>query len=195
MTRPKPGPLEPGEVRRKALAVVAADRFPHLATVDGDQPRLRPVSPVRTEGFTVYVANLRGYHKTAEIAANPKVELCYLDDHHDQVRITGRAVPGQQTAAELGLRQAPELIDSAGQHHRNLITAGLVDAQSDILGHEVEPKSVVELPGQHLPGELVGGRLVRAARNVHHIQNGPWIKPGLGGEREGLAGDGDRSCR
>ena len=53
MTRPKPEPLDPGEVRRKALAVVAADRFPHLATVDGDQPRLRPVSPVRTEGFTV----------------------------------------------------------------------------------------------------------------------------------------------
>ena len=59
--------------------------------MDGDQPRLRPVSPVRTDGFTVYVANLRAYHKTAEIAANPKVELCYLDDGHNQVRITGTA--------------------------------------------------------------------------------------------------------
>jgi general stress protein 26 len=39
----------------------------------------------------VDIANLRGYHKTAEIEANPKVELCYLDDHHDQVRITGLA--------------------------------------------------------------------------------------------------------
>jgi general stress protein 26 len=46
---------------------------------------------VRTDGFTAYVANLKSYHKTAEIAANPKVELCYLDEHHDQVRITGRA--------------------------------------------------------------------------------------------------------
>jgi general stress protein 26 len=74
-----------------ATAVVKADRFPHLASIDGDQPRVRPVSPVRTDGFTVYVANLRAYHKTAEIAANPNVELCYLDDHHDQVRITGVA--------------------------------------------------------------------------------------------------------
>jgi general stress protein 26 len=74
-----------------ALAVIAADRFPYLATMDGDQPRLRPVSPVRTDGFTVYIANLRGYHKTVEIAANPKVEVCYLDDRHDQVRITGVA--------------------------------------------------------------------------------------------------------
>jgi general stress protein 26 len=91
MTRPAPEPVPPGEVQKLALAVVQAARFPHLATLDGDQPRVRPVSPVRTDGFTVYVANLRVYHKTAEIAANPKVELCYLDDRHDQVRITGVA--------------------------------------------------------------------------------------------------------
>jgi len=91
MPQPHVQPVKPEEVLALALAVVAADRFPYLATIDGDQPRLRPVSPVRTEGFTVYVANLRNYHKTAEIAANPKVELCYLDDHHDQVRITGVA--------------------------------------------------------------------------------------------------------
>lgn len=66
-------------------------KFPMLATDDAGQPRLRPVSPVRTEGFTVWVANLRAYHKTGEIAANPRVELCYLDKDHDQVRITGRA--------------------------------------------------------------------------------------------------------
>jgi general stress protein 26 len=91
MTRPQPAPIPPEELTSLARAVVAADRFPHLATIDGDQPRLRPVSPVKTEGFTVYVANLRAYHKTAEIAANPRVELCYLDAGHNQVRITGLA--------------------------------------------------------------------------------------------------------
>jgi uncharacterized pyridoxamine 5'-phosphate oxidase family protein len=91
MTRPTPEPVKPGEVPRLALAVVQADRFPYLATIDNDQPRVRPVSPVRTDRFTVYVANLRRYGKTAEIAANPNVELCYLDDKHDQVRITGVA--------------------------------------------------------------------------------------------------------
>src|ERR1700720_407103 len=91
MTRPVPEPIEPAQLIDKALAVIRADRFPDLATIDGDQPRVRPVSPVRTDGFTVYVANLRSYHKTGEIAANSRVELCYLDDHHDQVRITGTA--------------------------------------------------------------------------------------------------------
>jgi general stress protein 26 len=91
MSKPEPAPVDPAKVRDLALAVVGADRFPTLATIDGDQPRVRPVSPVRTDGFTVYVANLRAYHKTVELAANPKVELCYLDDKHDQVRITGVA--------------------------------------------------------------------------------------------------------
>ena len=91
MTKPIPKPIDPAEVKALALAVIAADRFPQLATIDGDQPRVRPVSPVKTDGFTVYVANLRLYHKTAEIAANPKVELCYMDAAHNQVRLTGVA--------------------------------------------------------------------------------------------------------
>jgi len=91
VTKPSPAPIHPDEVEQLALRVVKADAFPYLATIDGDQPRLRPVSPVRTDGFTVYVANLRSYHKTVEIEANPRVELCYLDDRHDQVRITGMA--------------------------------------------------------------------------------------------------------
>src|SRR5947207_10827901 len=91
MTKPISTPLDPAQVLELAHAVVKADRFPYLASIDGDQPRLRPVSPVRTDGFVVYVANLRSYGKTAEIAANPKVELCYLDDGHNQVRLTGVA--------------------------------------------------------------------------------------------------------
>ena len=91
MTKPVQQPISPEQVLQSALAVVKADRFPYLATIDGDQPRVRPVSPVRTDEFTVYVANLRMYHKTQEIAANPKVELCYLSEQHDQVRISGVA--------------------------------------------------------------------------------------------------------
>ncbi len=83
--------ISPKEARRLALLVVQSARFPFLATVDGDQPRLRPVSPLRSDGFTIYIASLRRYGKTAEIAANPGVELCYLDAQHNQVRITGVA--------------------------------------------------------------------------------------------------------
>ncbi|MCA9063149.1 MAG: pyridoxamine 5'-phosphate oxidase family protein [Planctomycetaceae bacterium] len=101
MNKPLPEPISPEQVPDAARAVVAADRFPSLATLDGQQPRVRPVSPVKTDGFTIYVANLRQYHKTQEIEANPRVELCYLSDTHDQVRITGTAV----------IEDRPEVLD------------------------------------------------------------------------------------
>jgi len=88
---PQPQPVDPAQLPQLASATMKAAKFPMLATVDGDQPRLRPVSPVRTEGFVVYVANLRRYGKTRELEANPKAELCYTDDAHHQVRITSQA--------------------------------------------------------------------------------------------------------
>ena len=74
-----------------AQETIATAKFPQLATMDGDQPRVRPVSPLKVEGFTVFIANLQSYNKTPQIVANPKVELCYLSPAHDQVRITGVA--------------------------------------------------------------------------------------------------------
>lgn len=91
MAAPTLKPISPTDLVDLALNVIKTDRFPTLATIDGLHPRVRPVSPVRTDRFTVYVANLRSYGKTAEIAANPRVELCYVDDRHNQVRLSGMA--------------------------------------------------------------------------------------------------------
>ncbi len=91
MAKPESEPIDPAQLPELAQSVMNEAKFPMLSSIDGDQPRLRPVSPVKTDGFTVYVANLKAYHKTQEIAANPKVELCYMDSKHDQVRITGVA--------------------------------------------------------------------------------------------------------
>ena len=91
MAKPTPKPIDSDDVVALAKAAIKDAKFPQLATIHGDQPALRPVSPVRTDGFTVYVANLRSYSKTADIEANPKVELCYMDSHHNQVRIRGVA--------------------------------------------------------------------------------------------------------
>lgn len=91
MSKPAPQSVDPSEIPQRAAGIVKKIKFPVLATTDGDQPRVRPVSPVRTDGFTVYIANLKSYGKTSEIQSNPQVELCYMDEDHNQVRITGRA--------------------------------------------------------------------------------------------------------
>lgn len=91
MGKPTPEKIRPEEVPSRAVAVVTKVKFPMLATIDGNQPRLRPVSPLLTRGFEVFIGNLRFYHKTGEIAFNNRVELCYLDPDHNQVRITAIA--------------------------------------------------------------------------------------------------------
>ena len=118
-------PIDPGQLLNLAYALSDADRFPYLATTDGDQPRLRPVSPVRTEGFTAYLANLRQYHKTAEPAANPKVAPRHMNDARDQVRITGTARTPTDTRlmkeirdTNKLLRQYPGSIDNPDQRGR-----------------------------------------------------------------------------
>src|SRR4026207_2360328 len=88
--KPTPEPVLEN-VRELALATMKQAKFPMLASMDGDQPRVRPVSPVKTTEFTAFVASFRSSSKTAELLANEKVELCYMSDKHDQVRITGIA--------------------------------------------------------------------------------------------------------
>ncbi len=101
-TVPAAEPIAESDLRERALATMQLARFPILSTVDGPWPRARPVSPVLTEGFVVYVANLKRYHKTQELAANPRAELCYFAENHHQVRISGLA----------GEERDPELIRS-----------------------------------------------------------------------------------
>jgi len=69
--KPQPEAVNPAELAELSLRVIARAKFPMLATVDEDQPRLRPVSPVGNDGFTIYVASLRGSNKTLEIEACP----------------------------------------------------------------------------------------------------------------------------
>lgn len=91
MPKPQPEKINPADLPQLAVNVIKNAKFPMLATIEGDQARLRPVSPVKVDGFTVYIANLRSYDKTAQIEANPNVELCYMDTDHNQLRIRGRA--------------------------------------------------------------------------------------------------------
>jgi general stress protein 26 len=124
--------MHANEIRRLALDVIAGDPFPMLATADGQFPRVRPVSPVRTENFTVWVASLRSSGKTTELDTNPNVELCYLTKEHDQVRITGVSIPVPE-------RSVREEIWNANP----LLKAYLKDIDNpEFMLYRIEPKRV-----------------------------------------------------
>jgi len=91
MTKPTPSPLDPAKVRELPSVWCRPIAFRTWPAFDGDQPRLRPVSPSAPMGSLSTSLTCASITRRRRSAANPKVELCYLDDHHDQVRITGVA--------------------------------------------------------------------------------------------------------
>src|SRR5689334_5515613 len=105
-----PIPVPASELKDAALATMRKAKFPVMATMDGPQPRVRPVSPVRTEEFTVFIASMRSSGKTTELDANERTELCYLSEDHDQVRITGPARPVTDAATRQSIWDANPLL-------------------------------------------------------------------------------------
>lgn len=68
--------------------------YGNLATVgvDGQSPRVRPVCAFLQDDFTILVPSHTATRKIEEIGKNDRVEICFVDAEHWQVRMTGRAL-------------------------------------------------------------------------------------------------------
>ena len=51
----------------------------YLATVDGDQPRVRPFGTIHIYEGKLYIQTGRGKDVAKQLAANPKAEICAFD--------------------------------------------------------------------------------------------------------------------
>ena len=69
--------------------------FGCMATVEGDQPRVRPMMPHLADDGTLLLAVLSHSRTIPQIQKNPRVELCYIDRKMCYCRITGKAAVSQ----------------------------------------------------------------------------------------------------
>jgi uncharacterized pyridoxamine 5'-phosphate oxidase family protein len=73
----------------------------YLATVDGDQPRVRTMMPILKDDGRLLMATFSNTKKLGQIAKNSKVEICFVDRKLSHCRIEGRAsVSGDQALKE-----------------------------------------------------------------------------------------------
>ena len=70
-----------------------------LATMDGDQPRVRPFGSVYVFDGKLYIQTGKVKAVAKQIAANPKVELCAFKDGR-WLRITGELVEDDRREAK-----------------------------------------------------------------------------------------------
>jgi general stress protein 26 len=86
--------------------IIGASAYACLATCDGGRPRVRPVSAFLQDDLTILVAAFAGSRKMKEIEADPRVELCFVDDSHRQVRVEGEAEVVGDVAVKAGVMES-----------------------------------------------------------------------------------------
>lgn len=80
-----------------------------LATAEGDQPRVRPFGTAHLFEGRLYIQTGKAKSVSAQLAANPKVEICAMKDG-EWLRIAGELTEDDRVAARKSmLDDYPEL--------------------------------------------------------------------------------------
>ena len=83
--------------------------FYYLATVDGDQPRVRPFGTIHIFEDKLYIQTGRGKDVAKQLAANPKAEICAFKDGV-WLRVAGELVDDNRVDPKKSMLEAyPDL--------------------------------------------------------------------------------------
>ena len=77
----------------------------YLATVDGDQPRVRPFGTINAFEGKLYIQTGKIKDVSKQIHANPKVELCAFKDER-WLRLSGKLVEDDRIEAKQSMLDA-----------------------------------------------------------------------------------------
>ncbi len=77
----------------------------YLATVDGDQPRVRPFGTVNVFEGKLYIQTGKKKDVSKQIHANPKVEICAFKDGV-WLRVAGELVSDDRREAKVSMLEA-----------------------------------------------------------------------------------------
>ncbi len=94
----------------KAAQFLADSQTFYLATVEDDQPRVRPFGAVMEWEGKTYLCTNNKKDVYAQILKNPKVEVSAMDKSFNWIRIAGKLVPdNRKEAREAMLKAQPGL--------------------------------------------------------------------------------------
>ena len=90
---------------RKVHDFLKETKVYYLATVEGDQPRVRPFGTVLIFEGKLYIQTGRKKNVSKQIGRNPKVELCAFNGK-TWLRLTGKLVDDDRLAAKTAMLDA-----------------------------------------------------------------------------------------
>ena len=114
----------------------------YLATVDGDQPRVRPFGTINIFDGKLYIQTGHVKNVARQIAANPKVALCAYDGER-WLRITATLVEDPRVEIKKAMLDAnPGLRSMYDEHDDNTAVYFLKDARATFSSFVAEPVQV-----------------------------------------------------
>ncbi len=114
----------------------------YLATVEGDQPRVRPFGTAHIFEGKLYIQTGKVKPTSKQIAANPKVEICAFKDG-TWLRICGELVEDDRTEARKSMLDAyPELRNMYNENDGNTQVFYFKDATATFSSFTTAPETI-----------------------------------------------------
>ena len=114
----------------------------YLATVEGDQPRVRPFGTAHIFEGKLYIQTGKVKDVSKQMASNPKIEICCFDGEK-WLRIAATAVQDERREAKESMLEAyPQLKNMYKADDGNTNVLYLKDATATFSGFGGEPKVI-----------------------------------------------------
>lgn len=127
-------------VERAAKFLKDAETY-YLATVDGDQPRVRPFGTAHVYEGRLYIQTGKVKDVSRQILANPKVEICAFNGN-EWIRIAGSLVEDDRVEARASMLDAyPSLKNMYAADDGNTQVFYFKDAVATISSFTHEPET------------------------------------------------------
>ena len=114
----------------------------YLATVEGDQPRVRPFGTAHIFEGKLYIQSGKKKPVAHQLAANPKAEICAFRDGK-WLRLAGTLVPDERVEAKKSMLDAyPELRGMYDENDDNTVVYYFKDAVATFCAFGAAPETV-----------------------------------------------------
>lgn len=114
----------------------------YLATVDGDQPRVRPFGTVNIFEGRLYIQTGKVKDVAKQMLANPKIEICAFNGL-EWIRVQAVAVEDDRLEAKQSMLDSyPSLLDRYSATDGNTLVLYLQDATATIASFTGEPRVI-----------------------------------------------------
>ncbi len=114
----------------------------YLATVDGDQPRVRPFGTVDIFEGKLYIQTGKKKDVSKQLYANPKAEICAFVNG-EWIRVSGKLIADDRVEAKKHMLDAyPNLRNMYDENDDNTIVFGFEDGEATISSFTAAPRTI-----------------------------------------------------